>query len=191
MSVVHECTLGEQVTVKDGAKVRYSTILAPTEIGEYARVFATTISGTEFVEIRGGAQVINASIRGAVTIAAYCQVYGATIHVPSSETVFVPEMAVFTYKAYIRNQRDFLVIGPIGSENRFITMYRTERGGAHVVAGCWEGSLKKFRKRIENTELAWDLYEITGAKARRAQSEYRAALKIMKHRAKEWKNERA
>jgi hypothetical protein len=50
--------------------------------------------------------------------------------------------------AVIRNTRDLLCVGPVGSRDGHTTFFRTE-GGVGVRCGCFLGTLGKFRARVE------------------------------------------
>lgn len=58
--------------------------------------------------------------------------------------------------ADIRSSRDYLHAGPIGSENRHISVYRTRGGDHRVICGCWNsqeelkgGTIDEFAERVE------------------------------------------
>lgn len=62
----------------------------------------------------------------------------------------------FGSDADIRGPRDYLHVGPIGSENRHISLYRTVGGGHRVICGCWNsekdirgGTIDEFAARVE------------------------------------------
>lgn len=63
----------------------------------------------------------------------------------------------FGSDADIGDARDYLHVGPIGSENRHISVYRTVSGGHRVMCGCWwpneddlrGGTIDEFAERVE------------------------------------------
>ncbi|WII39673.1 hypothetical protein [Paenibacillus thiaminolyticus] len=52
--------------------------------------------------------------------------------------------------AYVMSNRDFLTIGPIGSENGVLTAYRS-KDGLMVNRGCFTGTLDVFKAAVEET----------------------------------------
>lgn len=53
--------------------------------------------------------------------------------------------------AYIRTNRDYVVIGPIGSRDDYTTFYRTKVNDIYVCCGCFNNSLEKFEKTVKET----------------------------------------
>ncbi|MEI7818723.1 MAG: hypothetical protein WCI47_01245 [bacterium] len=67
--------------------------------------------------------------------------------------VIVVEQVCIGDGAEIRNITDYLVAGPIGSENRFVTLYRTVGGGHMVHVGCWGShTLDELEARIHEPD---------------------------------------
>lgn len=96
----------------------------------------------------------------------------AVVYAPDDETAFSVFNAVgcqvissgspdtiveFESDADIRSPRDYLHVGPIGSENRHVCVYRTVDGGHRVMSGCWQpnvdglrgGTIDEFAERVE------------------------------------------
>ena len=53
--------------------------------------------------------------------------------------------------AEVSNTRHFLVQGPIGSRNGFVTFYRTKDDTVGVRCGCFSGSIQEFVDKVEQT----------------------------------------
>lgn len=51
----------------------------------------------------------------------------------------------------LRSTGDYLLLGPVGSENRFITLHRDRGIGIRIVAGCWNGPLTEFLARLDDS----------------------------------------
>jgi hypothetical protein len=84
-----------------------------------------------------------------------------------------------------------LLAGPIGSEDRTITVYRTytQTGWSHqVVAGCWSGTLNELTERIHDPSTAWGEVE-DEFDAKRWQDDYLAFITFAQVRVSEWMSE--
>ncbi len=53
--------------------------------------------------------------------------------------------------AEVNNPKHILVIGAIGSRNDFTTFYRNKHNGITVKCGCFNGEIKEFLKKVQET----------------------------------------
>lgn len=79
----------------------------------------------------------------------------------------IPGHASVRANADIRHPSHIHVLSGIGSESRYVTVYRaaTAPGSdlpweARIAAGCWCGTVSELRERIENQHEAWPDYEV-------------------------------
>ena len=49
---------------------------------------------------------------------------------------------------HIAKTDDYVVIGPVGTRNSFITLHRDLKIGVRINAGCFSGSLPEFMSRL-------------------------------------------
>lgn len=99
----------------------------------------------------------------------------------------------FESDAEIRTSRDYLHVGPIGSENRHICVYRTVGGGHRVTCGCWNsdkypkgGTIDEFAERVEQV-YGDDVEEHFQNKIYYEQ--YMAFVSMARSRISEWQQE--
>lgn len=88
---------------------------------------------------------------------------GATIigqaRIHGSATLYT--RAYITGYADISENSHHLVVGPIGSEDRYVNIFRTYPGPQRkkwshlILAGCWSGTVKELRQRIMRQEHGW------------------------------------
>jgi acetyltransferase-like isoleucine patch superfamily enzyme len=71
----------------------------------------------------------------------------AIIYSPDNHLV-INGNARIRHAAYIRSEKDFLVIGPAFSSGRYTTAYKTRKDIA-VATGCFCGSMVEFEKQIK------------------------------------------
>lgn len=90
-------------------------------------------------------------------------------------------------QAEVLTARHFLVAGPFGSEDRYVTLFRTYGGGHKVHVGCWGShSLDEFEARIQpNGNHGW--WDEETATLYRA--DYEAFIALARLRAQEWIDE--
>jgi hypothetical protein len=87
--------------------------------------------------------------------------------------------------AEVRAPRHVLTVGPIGSVQRTVTIWRHQDGTARITAGCWTGTPGELAERIApGGEHGWPAkdegrwradYEAVVALARARQAEWAAA----------------
>lgn len=100
--------------------------------------------------------------------------------------LYIPPRAYICEGARIFSNRDFLMVGPLGSEDRFITLCHTY-SGHNIFVGCWNsgkgGSLDDLERTIQpGGGRSW----ADGPRARRFQAEYEAAIALCRLRVAEW-----
>ncbi|PXY91374.1 polymer-forming cytoskeletal protein [Gilliamella apis] len=90
--------------------------------------------------------------------------HNAEIAVGTPES-FLETKAFIHGDALISDPNDVLVIGPIGSRNDILTVYRSKRGGIEVSLGCYHGTISEFThyacERYRNNDLYLDQYIAT------------------------------
>ena len=57
----------------------------------------------------------------------------------------------FMEDAYIETENDFISVTGFGSENRTTIFYRTNCHGIVVDCGCYNGTLKRFKRKVLKT----------------------------------------
>lgn len=135
-------------------------------IGDDAHVYGDTcICGdaeiTEHAKVRGNVEVYgNAKIHG------YAQVYGQSIVMDDAEVydyanvygisiirnkAHVCGNARIKGSAFICSSSDYIVVGPVGSKNDFITFYRSRNNEIHVYHNDFIGALDKFKREVNCT----------------------------------------
>lgn len=96
---------------------------------------------SERVSVSGRARISGrAWIRDGVTISGNSIVYGK---------LWVSGEAIFTDDALIRDESDFMCIGPIGSRNDYTTFFRNAKGEIKVICGCFKGTIDSFLQKVE------------------------------------------
>ena len=124
--------------------------------------------------VYGGAQVYgNASVYGDASVYGNdAQVYGgAWVH---------GDARVFG-DAQVYVARHVTTLGPVGSEDRVVTIYRDKDGTARIVAGCWTGTPDELAERIKG---AWPGASKPERQAWKA--DYKTVIKLARRREKEW-----
>jgi len=89
--------------------------------------------------------------------------------------------------AEVLSTRHYLTHGPVGSEDRTVTLYRTVGGGHRIVAGCWDGTCDELAARIAKSKQAWP--DADKADRKRWRADYEAMLGAFRARASEWEAE--
>ena len=89
--------------------------------------------------------------------------------------------------AEVLTSRHHMTHGPVGSEDRTVTLHRTVGGGHVVVAGCWEGTCDELAARIAKSKQAWP--DVDKADRERWKADYEAMLVAFRVRANEWEVE--
>ena len=90
--------------------------------------------------------------------------------------------------AEVLTSRHYITHGPVGSEDRTVTLHRTVGGGHRIVAGCWEGTCDELAARIAKSKQAWP--DVDKADRKRWKADYTAMLGAFRVRANEWENEK-
>ncbi len=108
-----------------------------------------------------------------------------------AQGVFEDEVWDFGADAEVRHARDYLTIGPIGSEDRSVVLHRTKGGGHRVMVGCWPNSTSQGGTLDQLAAIVavkqWDTPGVTA----RYRAEYEAFIALARLRIAEWKAEAA
>jgi len=81
--------------------------------------------------------------------------------------------------------RHVLTVGPVGSENRHVTIHRTAGGGHLIVAGCWQGTIDELAARIsDDGDHGWP-----GPDADTYRRDYESVIAMAQIRIREWGNQ--
>ena len=86
--------------------------------------------------------------------------------------------------ARVSKTRHYLLIGPVGSEDRTVTICRTradDTTGHYVQAGCWAGTVDQLAERITT---AWP--DLSEKKRARYRGEYEAVIALARPRIERW-----
>ena len=86
--------------------------------------------------------------------------------------------------AQVSKTRHYLLIGPVGSEDRTVTICRTradDTTGHYVQAGCWAGTVDQLAERITT---AWP--DLSEKKRARYRGEYEAVIALARPRIQRW-----
>ena len=86
--------------------------------------------------------------------------------------------------ARVSKTRHYLLIGPVGSEDRTVTICRTradDTTGHYVQAGCWAGTVDQLAERITT---AWP--DLSEKKRARYRCEYEAVIALARPRIQRW-----
>ena len=86
--------------------------------------------------------------------------------------------------ARVSKTRHYLLIGPVGSEDRTVTICRTradDTTGHYVQAGCWAGTVDHLAERITT---AWP--DLSEKKRARYRGEYDAVIALARPRIQRW-----
>ena len=98
-------------------------------------------------------------------------------------TAHVSGTARVSGTAQVEHPRHVLTVGPVGSEHRTVTAYRTE-DGHEVAAGCWSGTVDELTARIADPAVAWP--DAGAADRERWQADYEAVVALVRGRVTEW-----
>jgi hypothetical protein len=204
MATVDEtCTLSDSSRASNRAKVlEHSALSGNAVIGEEA-ILSVNSTMTQHAQVAGSAVVTDRSyLEGTALVSGWAQVktaalYGnavvtghARVH-SDAEHVRVGSGATIQGTADIGHTRHYFVIGPVGSENRYVSVFRAfnpsfpDRWGALVTAGCFLGTPQRLASRMDH-DHAWgeDFY------ARRKslwEFEYRTIVELAMARLAEWR----
>lgn len=120
----------------------YALVLGDAVVGDNARVY-------DYARVCGCARLFddaqvfgNAQVSGYSIVCDNVKVFGNAL---------VYGNAMFYKNARIRKTADYLVIGPIGSEEIFTTFMRGNGNKILVRCGCFSGGLDEFVKRVTKT----------------------------------------
>ena len=136
-------------------------------------------------QVYGRAQVYGeAQVYDLAQVSDMARVYGeARVH----DLAWVYGRAQVRSQGDIANTRHYLTIGPVGSEDRTVTVHRHYDGpnsatwGHLVIAGCWMGTLDELEARI----AADGDHEWSGDSSR-WRSDYVGIIALARPRVAEW-----
>lgn len=166
-----------RVTARDSSNI-YSVRVgrdAAVEAIDRAAVQSTRVTKGSTLVVHGSSRVQHARVTG------YVEVLG---------------MAHIGQRADLASNRHYLTMGPVGSENRTVTAYRTlvtpslgqePFWTAMVRAGCFVNTIERFVERIEDPGEAWPYTE--DAARNRWQADYRAFAEAVQARVAQWQLE--
>ena len=144
-----------------------ATVLDEVHVGPTARVFGGTIySGTIHGGVIRGGTIHDGVIHDGVIHGG--DIYGGTIH---GGTIHGGTI----HGGVIQDARDVLMVGPIGSENRILTLTRSETGH-HVSIGCW------WEPAATIDDIAAEVQE----RAPEFAAEYDELMPMLRRRVDEW-----
>jgi len=86
--------------------------------------------------------------------------------------------------AWVSKTRHYLTVGPIGSEDRTVTICRTKTYGTtghYINAGCWTGTVDQLAERVAS---AWP--DLSEKKRTRYRAEYEAVIALARPRIERW-----
>ena len=86
--------------------------------------------------------------------------------------------------AWVSKTRHYLTVGPVGSEDRTVTICRTradDTTGHYVQAGCWAGTVDQLAERVAS---AWP--DLSEKKRTRYRAEYEAVIALARPRIERW-----
>ena len=86
--------------------------------------------------------------------------------------------------ARVSKTRHYLLIGPVGSEDRTVTICRTKTYGTtghYINAGCWTGTVDQLAERVAS---AWP--DLSEKKRTRYRAEYEAVIALARPRIERW-----
>ena len=86
--------------------------------------------------------------------------------------------------AWVSKTRHYLLIGPVGSEDRTVTICRTradDTTGHYINAGCWTGTVDQLAERVAS---AWP--DLSEKKRTRYRAEYEAVIALARPRIERW-----
>ena len=155
-----------------------------------ARVYGSARIGVN-ARISGDARIgVNARIGGDARIGGNAQIYGDA-WIGGNAQIYgdarIGGTARIGGDAGVLTSRHHLTHGPVGSEDRTVTLYRTVGGGHRIVAGCWDGTCDELAARIAKSKQAWP--DADKADRKRWKADYEAMLVAFRVRANEWEVE--
>ena len=163
----------------DNAKIINSTIKNEVLIGEYACICDSKIEDSAKIygdakisdskiyqnaKVYKSAIIMRSDIFGDATIKGYIDYYSkicGSTHI--SETAKIPQ------NSRIFSDKDYFVIGPIGSRNDNVTFAKLNDGSISVFCGCFVGDIDWFESRVRQVHFG-TIYE----------KEYLAAINLAK-----------
>jgi carbonic anhydrase/acetyltransferase-like protein (isoleucine patch superfamily) len=148
--------------------------------GDASTSYGVTIEDDAVVE--GHAQISeDVVVKGSAYVADYARVFGNAV---VGGTARILGRAQIGYEAEVLSDRHWFVVGPVGSENRYVTVYRTRSNKATVIAGCFTGTVQELADRVKPEGGHGWYSNVDGHRA-----DYESIVKLAKAREREWKAE--
>ena len=124
---------------------------------ELLRDGAARVSGDAWVsgaaQVSGAARVSgDAQVSGAARVSGDARVFGDA-RVSGDARVFGD--AQVSGAAHVTEAWHCLQVGPIGSENVIVTLYRTKNGKHRLHVGCWGGTLGTLMTEVKRRRESW------------------------------------
>ena len=128
----------------------------------------------------------NARVFGAALVSGNAWVYGDAWVFGAAR---VYGNALVSGNAQVSDSRDLLVVGPVGSEHRCVTIHRTAPTEKHphahqINAGCWTGTVDQLAERIAKPKTAWP--DSDKRARQRWKNDYEAVIACALTRINEW-----
>ena len=169
LSQKDNCWIYDNAIALENAKIEGCARVAEEAIvSGNAAVFGNAIV-SQLAKITGNAHVFGAArVWGHSTISEDAKiagnVYGDAV-VQGDACVFAN--AKIGHNAMLKSNNDLLCIGPIGSRDDLLTMYRTKELKINIVCGCFFGTLDQFQNAI-----------FTGHGSNQYANEYNTAIQL-------------
>lgn len=194
------CELTDYARVVNRAKVlRDSHMSGQSQISDEAEL-SDESHMTQYSQVGGHAVVSHHSyLEGTAQVTGYAMVRGASLFAnafvsgharvaSSGEQIRIGPAAMLQGTCDVGSAWHHLVIGPVGSENRYVTVSRAyhpdyPRWGALISAGCFLGTPARLARRLDNNH-AWS--ESYPAKVR-WEAEYRSVIEMAQVRLAAWR----
>ncbi len=108
----------------------------------------------EFAEVYENSEVYgNSEIRGNSKIHGNTKIYNFAKVCDNAEIKGDTEVlndVIIGKDAVIESSRDYIFIGPLGSKNKVVTVFKTYEG-VRVLRGCFYGSIEEFESKVKET----------------------------------------
>ena len=149
-TIKHNAVVTDDAQVYGHASVQNNAkILIGAKVSNYAYIGGRAVIGG-YTEVHGNAIIIGDSIVADHAQIAACTILNSNAFVGGDTRIFYGN-AVIRKDASITCNNDIITVGPIGSRNDYTTFYRNKHGGISVSCGCFQNTIDKFEKAVEET----------------------------------------
>lgn len=129
-------TILKNATICDGATVRESTVSGQVYIGRNVSLIDCNVSD-------------NAQIEGHIALSS-CDIHdNAHIDLSDSKNLIWYSRATVGYNAWIMRPEHLMTMGPFGSRDGYLTIYRNCYGNLMAATGCFCSTLDEFEIEVE------------------------------------------